>query len=137
MGTHCFTKVLDGDTVLVNLYRQMDGFPGGHGRELCDFLRGIRVIDGVGPAGTANGVSCLAAQLVAHFKVGPGGFYLEPVDATRDDAWIADFEYQVRVDAFNQIQVSVHDGNEMLFDGGVLAFYSWLLAELAAERMMT
>jgi hypothetical protein len=56
----------------------MGGYPEDHGKELATFLSGIRRISGKGPAGAANGIQCLAAQAVAHFKTEPGGFYLVP-----------------------------------------------------------
>lgn len=87
MGTRCLTIVEeDGGAEICVLYRQYDGYPTGHGAELKSFLEGIHVLNGLGLAGqkrTANGMDCLAAQLIAHFKTEPGGFYLHPAE-TRD-----------------------------------------------------
>lgn len=79
MSTRSVTKFITpaGDCVAA-LYRQMGGYPEDHGKELATFLSGIRRISGKGPAGAANGIQCLAAQAVAHFKTEPGGFYLVP-----------------------------------------------------------
>ena len=87
MGTRSLTVVLeeDGPEICV-LYRHNDGYPTGHGSELKEFLTRLRVVNGLssGQEGIlANGMGCLAAQLVAHFKTGPGGFYLYPT-GTRD-----------------------------------------------------
>jgi len=63
----------------VNMYRHYDGYPKGHGIELAEFLRDFRVVNGLGSKGgtkIANGYGCLAAQIVAHFKDGPGQIYL-------------------------------------------------------------
>ena len=66
------------------MYRQFDGYPEGHGKELYEFLEGYTILNGI-PAALdtengkyANGFGCLAAQLVAHFKnkCTVGGFYL-------------------------------------------------------------
>ena len=38
MGTRSLTFVYDEDTPLINMYRQYDGYPSGHGAELADFL---------------------------------------------------------------------------------------------------
>jgi hypothetical protein len=73
------------------IYRQYDGYPEGHGRDLaklCDvtITNGIRLGK---EAGTANGMGCLAAQIVMGLKreVGKesasnknhvGTIYLEP-----------------------------------------------------------
>ena len=80
MGTRSNTVVINGGVKLLNLYRQFDGYPSGHGAELAAFLAPITMVNGLGPnsdAVLANGMGCLAAQLVAHFKTAPGGFYIE------------------------------------------------------------
>ncbi|MEP6789506.1 MAG: hypothetical protein ABJB40_13790 [Acidobacteriota bacterium] len=87
MGTRSLTVVLneEGDEICV-LYRQMDGYPTGHGTDLKEFLDGMSVVNGYGsstPKGAANGMGCLAAQIIAHFKDGIGNFYLYPA-GTRD-----------------------------------------------------
>jgi len=79
MGTRCITRVYekwDKDVLprlLCTMYRQMDGYPDGHGIELKEFLDGYKLVNGIsGDAAEykkiANGAGCLAAQLVAHFK---------------------------------------------------------------------
>ena len=68
------------------LYRQMDGYPSGHGEELEKFLERKTLVNGLpmlNDLALANGIRCLAAQVVAHFKTEPGGFYLHPA-GTRD-----------------------------------------------------
>jgi len=86
MGTRSLTYVYGGDREtkpLMCLYRQYDGYPAGHGQELIDFLKPIKLVNGLGSDNkqkVANGMGCLAAQLIANFKDGPGQFYLhEPV----------------------------------------------------------
>lgn len=72
MGTRSLTRIIDsnGDCI-INMYRQFDGYPSGHGRDLFDFLDGFNIVNGYngqeGPK-AANGAGCLAAQLVTHFK---------------------------------------------------------------------
>lgn len=79
MGTNCCTVVKDHGEPLVFLWRHYDGYPEGHGEELKEFLAGFKIVNGI-PMGykgkLANGMDCLAAQMVSHFKTGPGGFYL-------------------------------------------------------------
>jgi len=82
MGTRCLTVVEDenGNEIL-NMMRQMDGYPEGHGAELAEFLKDMVIVNGVSMNDTrkiANGMGCLAAQLVAHFKDYVGEFYLMP-----------------------------------------------------------
>lgn len=85
MGTRSLTVVIDKSWDKKNeicvMYRQCDGYPSGHGAELKDFLKGMRIVNGINSSimGTkfANGMGCLAAQMVAHFKKDrEGGFYL-------------------------------------------------------------
>lgn len=84
MGTRSLTFVYDGDVPVINMYRQFDGYPSGHGAELAEFLSGFEVVNGYGEVKpkVANGMGCLAAQLIANFKKTVGGFYIHPVTET-------------------------------------------------------
>lgn len=91
MGTRSITKVKDEfGKVILTMYRQMDGYLEGHGAELVEFLKGIQLTDGINinDVGVANGMGCLAAQLVAHFKDGPGGFYIVDSNRGNDEEFI-------------------------------------------------
>jgi len=83
MGTRCLTvfKEEDGTEIAV-MYRQFDGYPDGHGKELAEFLKGKKVVNGISSERQPifNGMGCLAASVVAHFKTDPGGFYLHPAN---------------------------------------------------------
>ena len=71
MGTRSLTFVYDGNKPIVNMYRQYDGYPSGHGQELAEFLVGGTVVNGYGshtPKKAWNGMGCLAASLIANFK---------------------------------------------------------------------
>lgn len=48
MGTRSLTFVYDEDdkTPIVNMYRQFDGYPSGHGADLADFLLPLRLVNG-------------------------------------------------------------------------------------------
>lgn len=87
MGTRSLTVVdEEGGSEICVLYRQYDGYPTGHGAELKSFLQKTRIVNGLSlreNKRVANGMDCLAAQLVAYFKKEPGGFYLHPA-GTRD-----------------------------------------------------
>ena len=64
---------------IVTMYRQFDGYFEGHGKELADFLAQGKLVNGISlneKQLVFNGIGCLAAQAVAHFKDGPGGIYL-------------------------------------------------------------
>ena len=110
MGTRSITRVIetykDNKTQkqvkkqLINMYRQYDGYPSGMGADLVEFLDGSKVVNGLGADDMKskrvfNGAGCLAAQLVAHFKEGAGGIYIEPTSA-KDCG--QDYEYEIIVD---------------------------------------
>lgn len=112
MSTRSITIVKDEDgKKLLTLYRQMDGYPTGHGQELADFLKPIKLVNGIGneKEPIANGMGCLAAQIVAHFKEFPGGFYI--VRGTGHDE---DYTYTVSTDERKGILLSVKAGRKTL-----------------------
>ena len=80
MGTRCTTQVYDEhDNVIANIYCQFDGYYEGFGVDLAKFLSQRKICNGFSneTAGThANGVGCLAAQIVSYFKVAIGNIYL-------------------------------------------------------------
>ena len=86
MGTRSLTIVEDAQgRGIVTMYRQMDGYPSGHGQDIADFLKDICMINGFSmeqdqPGKFANGMGCLAAQIVSHFKTDVGGIYLQPTE---------------------------------------------------------
>lgn len=114
MGTRSLTFVYDHDEAVLNLYRQFDGYPSGHGAELAGFLASFDAITNGITLGetrrTANGMGCLAAQLVAHFKNSVGGFYIHSVTSTDCGQ---DYEYHVYED---RIVVKNYNGRTM-FNG--------------------
>lgn len=125
MGTRSLTFVYEkyGDKQLpiINMYRQYDGYPTGHGAELAEFLNGFNIVNGYNsdkPKKTANGMGCLAAQLVANFKKGIGQFRLEPAEA-RDCG--QDYEYHISENGNGVLNVSIFDSyrQENIFDGSV------------------
>jgi len=92
MGTRCLTVFVDGETEIAVLYRQMDGYPMGHGKELATFLSEAMVSNGIrlGDVGTVfNGISDCAVRTISYLKNENGGpgeagmFYLYPAK-TRD-----------------------------------------------------
>jgi len=120
MGTRSLTFVYEGDKPFVNMYRQFDGYPSGHGQELADFLLSGKMVNGI-PVGQKevffNGMGCLAAQMIANFKKDSGGFYLYPVDSR--DCW-QEYEYHVYED-----KVVVTDTDKVIFQGSWREFWSF------------
>lgn len=127
MGTRSLTFVYDGETPIINMYRQFDGYPSGHGVELAEFLKSGKMTNGI-PVGSTqhffNGMGCLAAQLVANFKRDAGGFYLYPLDST--DCW-QEYEYHVY-----ENRVVVKNPDEVIFDGSWDKFHSFCYDEATA-----
>lgn len=138
MGTRSLTYFIDPNHAgepAACMYRQMDGYPSGHGRELAEFLAPITVVNGYGSsdaAGThANGVGCLAAQVVAHFKndQGIGGIYLKPTTCTAQ--W-EDYVYKVFANEEAQIRVEVYSvhgpgtDHELLFSSSPTEMLAWI-----------
>ncbi len=78
------------------MYRQMDGYPTGHGQELANLLKGHRICNGISLGQKKkvyhNGMGCLAAYVIGYLKweqrldgtTGDhpiGNIYMEPVVA--------------------------------------------------------
>ena len=143
MGTRSLTTFKEdhNDEEIVVLYRQMDGYPEGHGIDLFRLLNNMNMVNGMSPKEkrkTSNGMSCLAAQMVSYFKDEPGGFYLYRAD-TRDIG--EEYVYTIYVnhnddDNKNKIMVKVektaYDESfenkfmEEIFDGPVDNYKEWL-----------
>ena len=115
MGTRCLTFVYNDKQPILNLYRQYDGYPEGHGKELGEFLKGLEITNGISKETkgkrTANGMSCLAAQLVAHFKNSVGGFYIHSIES-KDCG--QEYEYHV---SDNSITVIKNCDDKIIYQG--------------------
>jgi hypothetical protein len=133
MGTRSLTHVISSHNdektgkrkkvTLLTMYRQFDGYPSGMGADLVEFLDGSKVVNGLGmddlnSKRVFNGVGCLAAQLVAHFKTGAGGFYIEVPNAK--GCW-EEYTYEVDVDSESKEVTlrcySVGNKKRLLFEG--------------------
>ena len=116
MGTRSLTYVYEGEgeTPIMCMYRQFDGYLEGHGQELANFLNELTVGNGISGKpelfNFANGMGCLAAQMIVWFKKTPGGFYIHPIELNQD-AW-QDYEYHVY-----ENKVVVKNPDEVIFEG--------------------
>lgn len=84
MGTRALVNVIEDDKVLCTIYRQYDGYPEGLGKELEEFLEDFTIVNGFSsetPKPVANGMGCLAAQLIKHLKDGVGNVYIFPINS--------------------------------------------------------
>lgn len=147
MGTKSLTKVIETwndektnklkKQVLVCMYRQFDGYPSGMGSDLAEFLNSGKLVNGISVDETErvfNGMGCLAAQMVAHFKDGAGGYYLYPTNVK--NAW-QEYEYEIIQHENEPIKLKVievgyikngkyHKGKQTLYFGEPIGFESWL-----------
>ena len=121
MGTRCLTYVYDGETPIMCMYRQYDGYLSGHGQELANFLNELTIGEGISGKSDlftyANGMGDLAAQMIVNFKKSPGGFYIYPVEMNQD-CW-QEYEYHVY-----ENKVVVKDPTEVIFEGSWNEFLS-------------
>lgn len=138
MGTRAITNVVnDKGEVYVSLYRQFDGYPkGGHGEDLAEWLEGAVIGNGINEGESRpkffNGLGDLAARLVTFFKEDdavPGGFYLIPFGSD----WDGEFTYTISgadPTSFDTLeynpQISVDHYGDLLFEGSVEEFKSWV-----------
>lgn len=136
MGTRSMTTVYDHHgSALCKMYRQFDGYPTGHGAELAEWLLSLHIVNGFTgeQEGVANGADCLAAQLVAHFKKGPGGCYLYPLNAEGESynydvhvAWVDSGRRSPQEAEEDPVRVTVTSYKaEPIFSGDRHAFASW------------
>ena len=155
MGTRSLTRVIETwndektnklkKQTLVCMYRQMDGYPSGMGSDLVEFLNSGKIVNGISLAETErvfNGMGCLAAQMVAHFKDGAGGYYLYPTNVGK--VW-QEYEYEIIQHENEPIQLKVIEvgyindkgkyckGKKTLYFGSPKGFESWLSVKETIE----
>ena len=145
MGTRCLTFVYDeSNQPIINMYRQFDGYPSGHGAELAEFLSGGTLVNGlrVGQEGKFyNGMGCLAAQLISSFKEDAGNIYLYSTNA-KDCG--QDYEYHISYDngtlkikvinrGMNFFGLTQSDTNEVIFEGNLKQFESFCKPQVEFE----
>lgn len=133
MGTRALTKIYDErGQHIVTMYRQFDGYPEEHGLQLGEFLSERKLINGISmgrgesESNSANGMGCLAAQVVAHFKneAGLGGIYLFRERETDHE----DFTYEIRVKN-DEYHITVHNWKKKVFEGDIDHFLAFCNGE--------
>jgi hypothetical protein len=139
MGTRSNTVVINTghspEVVLLNMYRQMDGYLSGHGKDLYEFLKDMQICNGYGTEQQkgrwANGMGCLAAQIVANFKDGIGGIYLEKPVKTLDN----DYGYIIRGNTYEagDLSIEVQKWGKKVFSGTIAEFGEFIKREDSDE----
>jgi len=132
MGTRSITRVKnEKGAIVVEIYKQYDGYPKGLGGELVAFCKSGKMTNGI-PAGSTeklfNGMGCFSAQLIAHLKKGVGEIYLEaPSPKNKSPKYFADKYYAEYVyeigkdlkvhcwDAHDEKEVDLYDDEKMTF----------------------
>ena len=132
MGTRSLTVFHEYDAEIVVMYRQYDGYPEGHGLELAEFLLPFTVVNGLGlqeERKVANGMGCLTAQVVAHFKEEAGNIYLYNAK-TRNvgEEYIYRLscptkEGEIKMECW---EVDYSDDRRKVFDGTPTEFITWV-----------
>lgn len=104
MSTHSITEFYDCGEYLATMYGHYDGYPSDYGLKLATFLKGFKIVNGLTTktGKIANGMDCLALQVMCHFKIEPGSFYL----AVRDD-YEDEYRYQLTTDKRNRIKIRI------------------------------
>jgi hypothetical protein len=123
MGTRSLTKIYDGDTLLVTLYAQYDGYMAGHGKDLAGILQGKKMVNGFGDCNAAafNGAGCMAATIIASLKKGIGNYYIQAPGSYSDND--VDYVYTIRSVDHAAPTITVTSYEDTVFEGSVEEFY--------------
>ena len=104
------------DKTIVDIYHHWDGYPEGLGVTLASYLNDMKIVNGLGRDcdNVANGLGCLAAQLIAEIKDGPGNVSI--IGPEESYSWI-DYEYYIWGTEYKDIWISIFDDRECIFVG--------------------
>jgi hypothetical protein len=132
MGTRSQTRIQDTQgRVYVQIYRQMDGYPSGMGKDLADIMASRSLTNGIGGNKEVfNGAGCFAAYLVGALKGDrAGGIYLQP---NTKDLFDYDYTYVITYpdEPTGAFAIDVHDyqGNK-LFVGQLPEFAAFCASD--------
>jgi hypothetical protein len=130
MGTRSLTIFNDEwkNEEIVVFYRQYDGYPEGHGTELLTFIDNMKIVNGISlykDERIANGMGCLAAQVISHFKEETGNFYLYSA-GTRDIGEEFIYTLYYKNDKLKIKVQDTYDKGHDLFDGNMTQYNEWL-----------
>lgn len=113
MGTSALILVKDEEETLVSIYVQCDGYVEGVGHKLAKHIGHHTIINGIGgedSSDAANGMGCLAAQIVAGLKDGIGHIYLQHLDH-------ANYTYTITENEEHRLNVAILEGDEEIYNG--------------------
>jgi len=103
--------------IVASMYCQYDGYLQGVGVQLSEFLKDMTIVNGLSnnDKNVSNGMGCLAAQLISHFKKEAGGFYLTPIYDLQDilniksDIWV-DWVYVIDKNNISVYSLDLEEG---------------------------
>ena len=129
MSTRALVKFVNkkGKNV-ATIYKHFDGYPEGFGLDLANFLSDMVIVEGIDlvhKGHVANGMECLAAQVVAFFKQGVGDVYLYPSDTLESDTDV-NYVYIIKDKGDGDILFIVYNGSRVLFSGNPLGLFYWV-----------
>jgi len=125
MGTRSTTNILDENgNRLLCIYQQFDGYiEGGVGEKLIRLLEDRVVVNGYTMEDKErrnfNGMSCLAADVVAHFKDGIGGAYIQALD----EDYVGSYDYTIscigdgKDSKPQRLKIKMQSYGEVIYDG--------------------
>jgi hypothetical protein len=125
MGTRSTTHILDENgNRLLCIYQQFDGYiEGGVGEKLIRLLEDRVVVNGYTMEDKErrnfNGMSCLAADVVAHFKDGIGGAYIQALD----EDYVGSYDYTIscigdgKDSKPQRLKIKMQSYGEVIYDG--------------------
>jgi len=119
MSTSATLRIYDENNQnLVVLYKHFDGYPSGFGYDLYRFLKDMRIVNGIPESRyslsfAANGMGCLAAQIVAQFKDCIGDLYI--VSKPIEDV---EYEYFLFFED-NELILSVYNNDHEIYSGPI------------------
>lgn len=123
MGTRSTTQILEGDRVVCTIYRQMDGYPTGHGADMLPLLQRQRVNGYNDDKAQYNGVDNFAAMLITMLMMSHAGQEAKtPKDLRCGGIYIADAEQHA--EEFNDYQYTIKFLAESL-DPPTITVTSW------------
>jgi len=124
MGTRASTIIKNGTIdapIIINMYRQFDGYLSGHGKDLKDAFGNTKIINGISSQKApeyANGMGCFAAQVVAKLKEGIGSIYLSPITSDTEGYTYILYEGGVPYSGTpNPVCIKVKRYTEEIYDG--------------------
>jgi hypothetical protein len=111
MGTRSLVTIYNEEGKrLITIYRQMDGYLSGAGKDYLDFINSGNLINGYSNADSKdfNGMGCFAARFISRFKADRvGRFYICP-SRGEDKLWI-EYEYAIKL-VKGKIKLSYRNG---------------------------